>query len=93
MKASLDLAVGREFASFCQCQSSTTAAKIGTHATPKLPMCAANRFAGAAARQSSMSRPPYPQLQEVLANDELPGEVLLRQDQFVRAGIARHDMI
>jgi hypothetical protein len=40
-----------------------------------------------------MPRPPYPQLQQVLANDELPAEVLLRRDGFLNSCIAGHDMI
>jgi hypothetical protein len=40
-----------------------------------------------------MPRSPYPQLQQVLANDELPAEVLLRRDELLGARIARHDVI
>jgi hypothetical protein len=36
---------------------------------------------------------PYSQLQQVLANDELPGEILLRRDEFLSARIAGHDVI
>jgi hypothetical protein len=35
-----------------------------------------------------MPRPTYPQLQQVLASNELPGEVLLRRDEFLSARIA-----
>jgi hypothetical protein len=40
-----------------------------------------------------MPRPMYPQLQQVLAHNELPAEVLLRRDEFFSARIAGHDMI
>jgi hypothetical protein len=40
-----------------------------------------------------MPCPPHPQLQQVLADDELPGEVLLRRDEFFSARVAGHDMI
>jgi hypothetical protein len=40
-----------------------------------------------------MPRPTYPQLQQVLANNELPTEVLLCRHEFFSARIAGHDMI
>jgi hypothetical protein len=51
------------------------------------PLCAGDH------RRSSMPRPTHPQLQQVLANYELPAEVLLRRDEFFSARIAGHDMI
>jgi hypothetical protein len=60
---------------------------------PKSAVCIEPPLPLAVGPSSSAPRPPYPQLQQVLANDELPGEVLLRQDEFLSAGIAGHDMI
>ena len=40
-----------------------------------------------------MPRPTHPQLQQVLANYELPAEVLLRRDELFSARIAWHDVI
>ena len=40
-----------------------------------------------------MPRPPYSQLQQILADDELPGKILLRRGEFLGSRIAGHDVI
>ena len=40
-----------------------------------------------------MLRPPYSQLQQILADDELPGKILLRRGEFLGSRVAGDDVI
>jgi hypothetical protein len=41
----------------------------------------------------SVPCPSHPQLQQILANDELTGKASLRRDEFLGSGVAGHDVI
>ena len=61
-----------------------TAARVGLCNRP---------FRAAEDRKPLMLRPPYSQLQQILADDELPGKILLRRGEFLGSRVAGDDVI